>query len=49
MFTDYYAKVNDDYRRELLTRSWARPHDSSSHPRRFLPHLPSALRARHAA
>ncbi|MEP6814687.1 MAG: hypothetical protein ABI873_03945 [Marmoricola sp.] len=43
MFTDYFAKSNDDYRREVLTRSWAQAHH------RFLPHLPSARRARRAA
>jgi hypothetical protein len=47
MFTDYYAKVNDDYRRELLKRSWTQPKDGAH--RRFLPQLPSARRARRAA
>ena len=47
MFTDYYARVNDDYRRELLKRSWRQSKDGSHH--RVLPQLPSARRARRAA
>ncbi len=47
MFNEDYAKVNNDYRRELLTRSWTHVKDGSH--RRFLPHLPSARRARRAA
>ena len=45
MNTDY-AKVQNDYRRELLRRSFT-PTNGTHH--RFLPHLPSARRARHAA
>jgi len=44
--TTDYAKVQSDYRRELLRRSYT-PLNAAHH--RFLPHLPSARRARHAA
>ncbi len=44
--TSDYAKAQSDYRRELLRRSYT-PTDGSHH--RFLPHLPSARRARRAA
>ena len=47
MFNEDYAKVNNDYRREQLSRSWTRVEDGS--PRRFLPRLPSARRPRRAA
>lgn len=47
MFIDYYAKANDDYRREVLTRSWTRP-DRDAHPR-LLPHLPKMFRHGRAA
>ncbi|MGI9155138.1 MAG: hypothetical protein ACR2FG_00640 [Marmoricola sp.] len=47
MFIDYYAKANDDYRRETLTRSWTRPAQGSH--RRLLPHLPSVFRHGRAA
>jgi hypothetical protein len=45
MNTDY-AKVQNDYRREQLRRSFT--HRDGTH-HRFLPHLPSARRARRAA
>ena len=41
-----YAKVQNDYRREQLRRSYS-PTNGTHH--RFLPHLPSAVRARRAA
>ncbi len=44
--TSDYAKVQSDYRRELLRRSYT---PSNGTHRRFLPHLPSARRARPAA
>jgi hypothetical protein len=47
MFNEDYAKVNNDYRREVLTRSFTHVKDGT--PRRFLPHLPSVRRARRAA
>lgn len=46
MFNEDYAKVNNDYRREVLTRSYT--HVKNGSHRRFLPHLPSVL-ARRAA
>ena len=44
--TTDYMKVQNDYRRELLRRSYT-PSNAAHH--RFLPHLPSARRARRAA
>ena len=44
--TTDYARVQSDYRRELLRRSYT-PLNAAHH--RFLPHLPSARRARRAA
>ena len=47
MFNEDYAKVNNDYRREQLSRSWTRVKGGSR--RQFLPRLPSARRPRRAA
>ena len=47
MFNEDFARINNDYRREMLRRSWTAQKGGS--PRRFLPHLPSAHRARRAS
>lgn len=48
MLNEDFFKANDDYRREVLTRSWTHPADGAGH-RRVLPQLRSVFRFRRAA
>ena len=48
MLNEDFFKANDDYRREMLTRSWNHPANDAGH-RRVLPHLRSMFRSRRAS